>query len=150
MSQTRGGRLRRLWAMESYGILNNRKRAIIALVHSVIFFGIAMRGLQSAPKVGLFTPHGHVFSVGNFAIFGVYLIVSSVLLILTRYSRCLKERTYFGFCAASASVGLLRALFGDPVPHLGPLVRVLLLGTAVGIGFAILGAHSQSHTVTES
>jgi hypothetical protein len=136
--------------MEAYGILNNRKRAIIALVHSIVFFGIAMIGLQSAPKTGLFTSTGRAFTPGSIAVFCVYLIVSSVLLILTRYSRCLKERAYFGFCAASASVGLLRALFGDPVPHLGPIARVLLLGTAVAIGFSILGSHSQPQTVTES
>lgn len=150
MSQTGCPLFLRLSAMESYGILNNRKRAIIALIHSILFFGIAMVGLHSAPKTGLFTPQGRAITAGNLAIFGVYLIVSSVLLILTRYSRCFKERAYFGFCAASASVGLLRAILGDPVPHLGPVARVLLLGTAVAIGFSILGYHSQPQPIPES
>lgn len=127
--------------MESYGILNNRKRAIIALIHSVVFLGIAAVGLQSSPKSGLFLPQ-RAFSGGNIAIFCVYLIVSSILLVLTAYSRCIKERAYFAFCSASASVGLLRALVGDPVPHVGPVARVLLLGTAVTIGFLILNAHT--------
>jgi hypothetical protein len=135
--------------MESYGILTNRKRAIIALVHSVVFLGIAAIGLTARPKVGLLYPQ-HAFSAGNVAVFCVYLIVSSVLLILTGYSRSAKERIYFAFCSASASVGLLRALFGDPIAHAGPIARVLLLGTAVVIGFAILASHSDPQTLTAS
>lgn len=135
--------------METYGILNNRKRAIIALVHSIVFLLIAVAGLASAPKSGLFYPE-RAFTGDNIAIFCVYLIVSSVLLILTRYSRCLRERAYFAFCSASASVGLLRAIVGDPVPHVGPVARVLLLATAVWIGFAILSVHSQPAAVPES
>ncbi|HEY3927499.1 MAG TPA: hypothetical protein VGL89_03910 [Candidatus Koribacter sp.] len=121
--------------------MNNRKRAIIALIHSVLFLGIAILGLNSAPKTGLFYPFIAV-SAGKFAIFFVYLIVTTVLVILTRYSRCARERAYFAFCSASASVGLGRALVGDPVPYLGPISRVLLLGVAVWVGFSILNAHS--------
>ena len=133
--------------MESYGILTNRKRAIIALVHSIVFLGIATIGLTARPKTGLLYPQ-HAFSAGNIAIFCVYLIVSSVLVILTRYSRGAKERAYFAFCSASASVGLLRALFGDPIAHAGPIARVMLLATAVVIGFAILASHSETQTLT--
>lgn len=146
MSQTPGAAFLRLWAMEIYGILNNRKRAIIALVHSIVFLGIAIIGLQSAPKNGLLLPQ-RAFTAGNIAIFCVYLIVTSVLLILTGYSRCFRERSYFAFCSASAGIGFLRAIFGDPIPHLGPIVRVLLLGTAVCIGFLILSVHSQPDAV---
>ncbi len=149
MSQTADLPVRRLSAMESYGILTNRKRAIIALVHSFVFLGIAMMGLASAPKAGLLLPH-RAYTAGNIAVFCVYLIVTSVLLILTWYSRCVRERAYFAFCSASASVGLLRAVVGDPVAHIGPVARVLLLGTAVVIGFAILSAHSQGATIAES
>lgn len=127
--------------MESYGILNNRKRAVIALIHSIVFLGIAVVGLQSPPKRGLVLPQ-RAFTGGNVAIFCVYLIVSSILIVLTAYSRCTRERAYFGFCAASASVGLLRALVGDPVAHVGPIARVLLLGMAVAIGLLILSAHT--------
>ncbi len=133
-----------------FGILNNRKRAIIALVHSVVFLAIAMIGLQSPPRTGLFTAQGPQFTPGKIAIFFVYLIVTSVLLILTRYARCAQERAYFAFCSSSAGVGLLRALFGDPIAHVGPVARVLLLGIAVVVGFAILTAHSQPEAVSEN
>jgi hypothetical protein len=149
MSQTGGGPLRKLSAMEPYGVLTNRKRVIIALVHSVVFLGIALMGLPAHPKAGLLYPH-HAFSAGNIAIFGVYLMVTSVLSLLTRYGQCLRERTYFALCSASAAVGLLRALFGDPVPHLGPVARVLLLSTAVAFGFAILSIHSQPASSPET
>lgn len=133
--------------MESYCILTNRKRAIIALVHSIVFLGIAGIGLTARPKAGLLYPQ-HAFSAANIAIFLVYLIVSSVLLILTGYSRGTKERAYFAFCSASASVGLLRALFGDPIAHAGPIARVMLLTTAVVIGFVILASHSEPQSLT--
>jgi len=135
--------------METYGILNNRKRAIIALVHSFVFLGIAMMGLASAPKAGLFLPV-RAFTTGNIAVFCVYLIVTSVLLTLIGYSKCSRERAYFAFCSASASVGLIRAMVGDPVSHVGPVARVLLLATAVVIGFVILSAHSQTAAVAEA
>lgn len=149
MSQTGAGSDATLSAMD-YGILINRKRAIIALVHSVAFLGIAMIGLQSPPKSGLFTAQGLLFTPGRVAIFCVYLIVTTVLLILTRYSRCRQERAYFSFCSASAGVGLLRALFGDPVAYVGPVARVLLLLIAVIVGFAIFLVHSQPEVFTEN
>ena len=37
--------------MNEYGILNNRKRVLIALIHSVIFLGVATHGFVS-PKAG--------------------------------------------------------------------------------------------------
>jgi hypothetical protein len=128
-------------------ILTTRKRAIIALVHSIVFLIIAGFGLGSRPKTGLLYPQ-QAFTAGNIAIFCVYLIVSSVLLLLTGYSRGFREKAYFAFCSASASVGLLRALFGDPVAHVGPVARVLLLATAVAIGFSILNAHSQPEVLS--
>ena len=136
--------------MESYAILNSRKRAIIALAHSIVFLGIAAAGLYGAPKTGLFTSQGHLFTPGRVALFVVYLVVTSVLVTLAKYSRCFKERAYFGACGASAWVGMLRALFGDPVPHLGPVARVLLLSTAVVIGIAILAVHTDLRPLPES
>jgi hypothetical protein len=129
--------------METYGILNNRKRAIIALVHTFVFLGIAMMGLSSRPKKGLLYPQ-HAFTAGNISIFCVYLIVTSVLLTLARYSRCTRERIYFAFCSGSAAVGLLRAIVGDPVAHVGPVARVALLTTAAVVGFGIFAAHSST------
>ena len=55
--------------------------------------------------------------------------MTTVLLVLLRFSRCAKERLYFGLCAASAAFGLVRILLGDPVLHANVL-RVLLLGCA--------------------
>jgi hypothetical protein len=142
MSQTEVLQAPRLGAMENYGILNNRKRAILALVHSVVFLGIAMMGLASAPKAGLLYP-SRAFTAGNFSIFAVYAIVSGVLWILTAYTRCARERMYFALCSSSASVGLVRAIIGDPVAHVGPVLRVVLLGTAVALGFSIMGYHGE-------
>lgn len=135
--------------MDLYGILNSRKRAVIALAHSLVFLAIAVAGLHGAPKSGVLYPE-RAFTAPRIAILCVYLIVTSVLAVLARYSRCVKERAYFAFCTASAGVGVLRALFGDPVPYVGPIARVLLLGTAVAIGFSILNAHSQAEAVPEN
>ena len=134
-----------------YGILNNRKRAIIALVHSIVFLAIAMMGLQSPPKTGLFTGQGTLFTPGRVATFFVYLIVTSVLLILIRYSRCRHERAYFAFCSRACRRRLAaRSLWRYPIPHVGAVARLLLLGVAVIVGFAILQVHSQPQAIPES
>ena len=146
MSQTPLRQVSYTRGMEPCAILTTRKRAIIALAHSVVFLIIACFGLTSHPKDGLLYPR-QAFTAGNIAIFCVYLIVSGVLLTLTRYSRGGRERAYFALCSASASVGLLRATFGDPIAHAGPFARVLFLATAVILGFGILNAHSQPEAV---
>jgi len=127
--------------MESFAIITNRKRAIIALVHSVFFLGVA--GTQLAIS------HAEAFSIhqekslGGIILLAVYIIVTTVLLILLRVSHCAKEKLYFAFCAASAAFGLVRILMGDPVLHAN-ILRVLLLGCAVLIGTIILRRHSGS------
>lgn len=127
--------------MNSYAILTNRKRAIIALIHSVVFLFIASRGMTSAP----FTPiWSHAAGLAApLIMLSIYLIVSTILWILTRVSRCFLERLYFGFCSLSASIGLLRSIFGDPPLHLAIIFRVLLLSCAVATGFVILREHSE-------
>jgi apolipoprotein N-acyltransferase len=130
--------------MDRFAIINNRKRAIIALVHSVFFLGVA--GLQLAIS------HAPPFSIrGEKALAGsvllvIYVIVTVVLLVLLRYSHCTRERLYFAFCAASASFGLLRILLGDPILHANVL-RVLLLSCAVFVGTGILRTHSAAPAV---
>jgi len=125
--------------MDRFAILNSRKRAIIALVHSVFFLGVA--GLQLAIS------HAAPFSLrgekvfGGVALLAIYVIVTAVLLVLLRYSRCVQERLYFALCAGSAGFGLLRILLGDPVLHAN-VMRVLLLLCAVVMGTAILRSHS--------
>ena len=125
--------------MDSFAIITNRKRAIIALVHSVFFLGVA--GMQLAiSHAAAFSMHDEKV-VGRTILLAIYVIVTTVLLVLLRASDCTKEKLYFAFCAASAGFGLVRILFGDPVLHANVL-RVLLLGCAVLTGTIILRKHS--------
>ena len=125
--------------MDRFAIINNRKRAIIALVHSVFFLGVA--GVQLAIS------HAAAFSIrsekviGGAILLAIYVIVTTVLLVLLRFSHCTRERLYFAFCAASAAFGLVRILLGDPVLHAN-VWRVLLLSCAVIVGTGILRSHS--------
>ena len=97
--------------MNRYAILTNRKRAIIALVHSFFFLLVALMSFLGQPKAGLF--FSPTKPAGDWAMLGIYLVVSTILLILVRVSTCARERLYFAFCATSASFGLLRILLGD-------------------------------------
>jgi len=125
--------------MDRFAIINNRKRAIIALIHSVFFLGVA--GVQLAiSHAAPFSRRGEKVA-GGIVLLTIYVIVTTVLLVLLRFSRCTKERLYFAFCAASASFGLVRIWFGDPALHANVL-RVLLLFCAVVIGTGILRTHS--------
>ena len=127
--------------MNSYAILTNRKRAIIALIHSFAFLLIAARGATSAPLTPIWIHAGG--RTTSLIMLVIYLIVSSILWTLTRLSRCFLERLYFGFCSLSATVGVLRTVFGDPPLHLAIAMRVLLLSCAVVTGFVILREHSE-------
>jgi hypothetical protein len=141
-----GSPARRTPQFMDFAIINNRKRAVIALIHSVFFLGVAAVQLaisHAAP----YSPHSGKVVAGSILL-GIYVIVTTVLLILLRYSRCAKERLYFAFCAASAGFGLLRILLGDPVLHANVL-RVLLLFCAVIIGSGILRAHSAAAVPSE-
>jgi hypothetical protein len=125
--------------MDRFAIINSRKRAIIALIHSVFFLGVA--GVQLAIS------HAAPFSIrsekvtGGIVLLTIYVIVTTVLLILLRFSVCTREKLYFAFCAGSAGFGLVRILLGDPVLHANVL-RVLLLTCAVFVGTGILRSHS--------
>jgi hypothetical protein len=127
--------------MDRFAIINNRKRAIIALIHSVFFLGVA--GLQLAIS------HAEPFSMrgarvtGGIILLVIYVIVTVVLLVLLRFSHCAREKLYFAFSSASAGFGLLRILLGDPVLHANVL-RVLLLSCAVFVGTGILRTHSAA------
>jgi hypothetical protein len=128
--------------MPGYAILTNRKRAIIALVHSVFFLLLALVQSMSAPMTPLWI-HIHSAFAAAIALLAIYFIVTTVLLILAWYSRCAVERLYFAFCSTSAAAGLFRILFGDPPLHLAGVVRVLMLGLAVFTGFVILKEHAS-------
>ena len=131
--------------MPRFAIITNRKRAIIALVHSVFFMGVA--GVQLAiSHAAAFSVHGEN-GVGGIVLLAIYIIVTTVLLVLLRVSHCTREKLYFAFCAAGAGFGLVRILLGDPVLHAN-LLRVLLLGCAVLTGTSIFRTHSAP-TVAE-
>ena len=124
--------------MDDFTILTNRKRALIALAHSVVFLGIALHGF-AAPRHGVFVRHVSVAAGGSVVI---YSIVASILGWLTRISRCTRERIYFAFCTGSASFGLLRTLFGDTALPVAQYLRVSMLACAVVLGFFIYRWHS--------
>ncbi|HVP54831.1 MAG TPA: hypothetical protein VMU45_07535 [Candidatus Eisenbacteria bacterium] len=133
--------------MSSFSILNSRKRAIIALVHTVIFLGVA--ALQTAlSHAKAFSLHGDKV-VGGTVLLSIYIIVTTVLLVLLRYATHSSERLYFALCATSAAFGLVRILLGDPALHAGVL-RVFLLSCAVVVGLLILRLHSPQPLAPES
>lgn len=125
--------------MSQFGVLTNRKRAVIALLHSIVFLGIAIHGFV-APRAGIL--HGAQM-IGDYLLPVIYVIVAAILLWLVSISRGLVERGYFLFCAAGASSGLVRTLLGDQLAPPAQYLRVLMLGSAVVIGMLIVGRHSR-------
>lgn len=126
-----------------FSILTNRKRAVIALVHSVLFLLLAIRDLVFQSHLGGVVYRAHV-SVGAFFLVGIYLIVSSILLYLFGRSISITERLYFGFCSASATSGLIRAIVGDSAFSAGVYLRVAMLLAAVITGFVLWKTHATS------
>ena len=129
--------------MNDFGVLNNRKRALIALIHSVVFLGIASHGFLSL-KMGILRGSG---ATGDFVLIGIYLVVASILAWLVSLSRCLRERAYFVLCTSSATFGLLRTIFGDETIPAAQYLRVIMLSSAVAVGILIV--RSFSRPVTE-
>jgi hypothetical protein len=132
--------------MDQFGVLTNRKRAVIALIHSIVFLGVASFGFVS-PKVGILHGSG---ARGDFALAGIYLVVSSILFWLITISRPVVERVYFSICAASAMAGLVRTIFGDRAIPSAQHVRVLMLSFAVAIGFGIVRGYSRTAVAAAS
>jgi len=125
--------------MESFSILNSRKRAVIALVHSVFFLAVA--GIQAAlSHAEPISIHGSR-AVSGLTLLAIYVVVTTVLLLLLKASDCTKEKLYFALCAGSASFGLVRIVMGDQVLHVNTM-RVLLLACAVLVGVLILRSYS--------
>jgi len=111
--------------MYGYTILNSRKRVIIALIHTVVFCGVAAVQVRFPPaKSPILT--------------AVYAIVSAVLALLAAKSGCARERLYFACCMSSAALGLARQIVGDPALHPAVYLRVALLAAAVLLGFSML------------
>jgi hypothetical protein len=124
--------------MTGFAILTNRKRTLIALIHCVVFLGVAVHGLLSL-KPGVM--HGSGL-VGDYVLLGVYSIVASILAYLVSISRGMMQRLYFALCTSSASFGLLRTIFGDPTLPVAQYLRVAMLVLAVAVGTRILRSPS--------
>ena len=127
--------------MSEFGVLTNRKRALIALVHSVVFLGVAFHGFAS-PKAGIMRPG--LVATADIVLIGIYLTVASILAWLVTISRCVRERIYFVLCASSATFGLLRTIFGDGTVPPAQYLRVIMLTSAVIVGTWIFRSYSRS------
>ncbi len=130
--------------MNQYGILNSRKRVVIALVHTIAFGLLALYQFISRQHLTALLSASHEHMAGPIALTAIYLIVTTVLLVLLRFSRSFIERLYFGLCATSAAIGLLRSLLGDPTVYAGNGARVMLLGLAAITGALIMRSHTQA------
>lgn len=126
--------------MNDFAILTNRKRALIALIHSFVFLGIALHGF-AAPKAGILLPGSS--HAPDLALTGIYLIVASILGWLVTVSRCARERLYFSLCTTSATFGLLRTVFGDTSLPVAQYMRVIMLTSAVFVGMWIFRSFSR-------
>jgi hypothetical protein len=119
--------------MRRYVILSNRKRVIIALVHTVAFLLLAVyTGTLVVRPLHAGSP------VSGWIIAGVYAAVTTALLVLAAVSGNPIERVYFGLVTTSAGFGLARQIVGDAGIPIAIYVRVAMLTCAVVMGVAIL------------
>jgi hypothetical protein len=124
--------------MDRFSILTTRKRAVIALVHSVAFLMLAcFTSLRTVAPVSL---HSHY--VRGLALLGMYAVVTVVLCCLFLISGCVRERLYFALCTSSAGTALIRTIVGDRAMHGVQYLRVLALICAVLVGGAIVRSYS--------
>lgn len=134
--------------MDEFSVINNRKRSIIALIHSFFFMSLALRTLAIGSEAKpIWLANG---AVGPYVMLAIYAIVSAILIQLVRVSGCTRERLYFAFCASSATLGLLRAVFGDSSLHVGQYLRVAMLLCGVVTGIWILLGFSRVVPATEN
>ena len=126
--------------MNEFAILTSRKRALIALAHSVVFLTIALHGFVSPRPAAVL--HGSGATTGVLLLL-IYITVAFILSWLVIISRCTVERFYFTFCASSATFGLLRILFGDAALPAAQYFRVLMLTCAVLLGTWIFRSFSR-------
>jgi hypothetical protein len=124
--------------MDKFTILTNRKRAIIALIHSIAFLVLAfVTSLRTVSPLSL-----HLHPKEGLALLGMYGIVTSVLVVLLAISACLRERLYFALCSTSAGTALVRTIIGDRAMHGAQYLRVVALMLAVVIGTAIVKSYA--------
>jgi hypothetical protein len=132
-------------SMGGFSILTNRKRALLALAHSVVFLLIAVRQMVAAmPAAGVWMPS--TVRPSTWILCAVFALVSAILFGLLMVSRGWMEKIYFAFCTASASSGFLRTAAGDQAFHAGIYIRVLMLVSAVLVGLLIVRRHSPRDT----
>ncbi len=124
-----------------YTILNSRKRALIALVHTVFFLLLAAWQSMGAPKSASLLWHRNASVIAGGI---VYCLVTSVLVWLLAISAGTRERMYFGLCAASAGTALVRMFVGEINVPGGGVARVVLLASAVVVGVTILREHAAA------
>lgn len=129
--------------MQRFAILSNRKRAWIALAHSLVFLAIAVHGFAS-PKSGVIKYP----AIDDLILIGIYSTVATILIWLVTLCCCARERFYFALCASSAMLGMLRTLFGDAALPVAQPLRVFALASAVTVGISI--ARSFSHTASNA
>ena len=135
--------------MGGFSILTNRKRAIVALVHSVVFLLMAVRQMVAAqPSSGIWV--ASTVSRGTWILCGIFAIVSAILFWLLVISSGWMEKFYFGLCTISASSGLLRTAAGDQTFHAGLYIRVVMLVSAVLVGLLIVRMHSRPLSPAEA
>jgi len=135
--------------MVEFSILTNRKRAMVALVHSIVFLVIAVRQMVAAnPASGIWV--ASAVSRGTWILCGIFTLVSAILLWLFLISRGWVEKVYFGLCTISASSGLLRTAAGDQAFHVGLYIRVVMLVSAVLVGVLIVRVHSRADSRIEA
>jgi len=128
--------------MGGFSILTNRKRALIALVHSVAFLLVAVRQMIAAhPATGILVPS--MVSRSTWILCGILALVSTILLWLFIISRGWMEKLYFALCTISATSGLLRTAVGDQAFHAGLYIRVIMLVSAALVGLMIVRMHSE-------
>jgi isoprenylcysteine carboxyl methyltransferase (ICMT) family protein YpbQ len=126
--------------MNDYAVLTNRKRALIAMVHSMVFLGIACHGFASPRPAAAFVGSG---ARSSLVLILIYFTVASILAWLVSISRCARERFYFTLCSASASSGLLRTVFGDAALPAAQYLRIIMLTSAVIVGAWIFRSFSH-------
>ena len=128
--------------MGEFSILTNRKRAIVALVHSVVFLVIALRQMVLvSPAAGIWL--ASPVPARTWILCGIFTLVSSILFYLFAISHGWLEKLYFALCTASATSGLLRIIAGDQAFHAALYIRVIMLASAILVGFVVVHAHSR-------
>lgn len=136
--------------MDAFSILTNRKRALVALVHSIVFLVIAscqMVLARPAAGISIASPANNARS--TWLMCGIFTVVSGILIWLLVVSRGWIEKLYFGLCSVSACSGLVRTAAGDSAFHVGVYIRVIMLMLAVAVGFFIVRAHSYRRVRVE-